>query len=84
MLPIVVAKPQEMQVFDLPIAIMFVALGIGFLAIRKQQSAARGACVERGELTAEEAKKKDRTLSVGAYAITAIGALLLLAHFAGI
>ena len=78
------AKPEAMQVFDLPMAVMFIVTGVIFIAMRKQQAAARMERVKRGELSLVDAQKRDRALSWGAYFITIIGIGLLAAYFAGI
>ena len=81
MIFLALADPTGMEILDLPIAIMFVATGIIFLAIRKPQSSARMERVKRGELSLKDAEKKNRTFSLCAYSVIGIGVGLLVAHF---
>ena len=58
-------------------ALLMLAMGIVFLTMRKKQAAARRERVDRGELTAEQAKKNDKLFSWSGYGVTACGLFLL-------
>ena len=51
---------EKMQSLDLPMSLLMIGMGACFLALRSKMAVARQVHVQKGEMTAEEAKKKDR------------------------
>ena len=64
---------QKMRTLDLPMSLLMLVMGIIFIALRKQQAAARHERMKKGELSAEEAEKNGRIFYWGGYVVTAAG-----------
>jgi hypothetical protein len=68
---------EKMQSLDLPVALLLLGVGIGFIVLRKKLDKLRETRVAAGELTAEEARKNEKLTHWGGYLITACGTLLV-------
>jgi len=71
------ASAEKLKPMDLPVALLLLATGIIFLAQRKTQEAARQVRVEKGDLTAEQAKKNGKIFNWCGYGVTACGLFLV-------
>jgi hypothetical protein len=68
---------EKLQLADLPMAVVMLVMGVGFLVLRKKMSIARAERVAKGEITVAEAMKVDRMVFWGGWFITASGVFLL-------
>ena len=70
-------QAEKLQMLDLPMALLMTVNGAAFVLLRKQQARAREARVQKGEMTAEEAKKKDRIFGWGGWFVLTAGLVLV-------
>ena len=77
-------QAEKMQSLDLPMALLLLGLGIGFILLRKKIDKLREARVASGELTAEEAKKNAKLTFWGGIGTAFCGALLLVMWILGV
>jgi hypothetical protein len=70
--------PSRMQALDLPVALLMLVGGLVCIALRKQQARARQKRVQEGELSPEEAKKKDTVFLWSSYGLVIIALFLLI------
>lgn len=75
---------EKMQSLDLPMALLILGMGMGFILFRKKLDKSREARIASGELTTEEARKNARLTCWGSCIITACGALLLIMWILGV
>lgn len=67
---------EKMQSLDLPISLLMISMGACFVALRKKMAVARQVRVQKGEMTAEEAKKNDRLVFWCGLGIVACGSFV--------
>lgn len=68
---------EKMQSLDLPASLLMIGMGAAFIGLRKKLASARQARVQKGEMSAEQAKKADRLVLWGGCTILALGLLVL-------
>ena len=73
-----ISDAEKLQMLDLPVALLTLAMGIASIAMRKQQKAARRKRVEKGELSFEEANKKEKTFNLCGNIALGCGIFLLI------
>ena len=73
------SQAAKLQILDLPVAAMLTISGIFLILYAKKNSEQIDEKVASGEYTKTQAQEKIKTFRLCAYALTAIGASLLLA-----
>jgi hypothetical protein len=72
------SQADKLQILDLPVAAMLTIMGICGILYSKKNAELTEKKVASGEYTKVEAQKKIKTFRLCSYAMTAIGACLLL------
>lgn len=66
-------EAEKLQSLDLPMSLLMIGMGAGFVALRKKMAVARQVRVQKGEMSADEAKKNDRLVFWGGCGVMACG-----------